>query len=292
MSFDQESADPKDISMSTALEKLALPFGLGVVVSCALFSFYNAFLNHQDPVLYRKKGGRRSGIRTPEFSRKDLSDDARLLILLHHFMDVVERDVLPLVASCVCSSANNCISGGAILSKGNYEVVVAAVNQEQTSPLYHACIATLLEYSRINERRRPKLQETTILLTHEPCKYCVASLVTANVSTGYYLFRQGSLGNGIQGCSTEDKERKCSLCAGSLYRSSDLNLLCVEDIVKDLMLRRKHSETAQVTSAQEIATAAQTDRLLLLCAQRLSAFAKVFRRLDEERLNTADGTTK
>ena len=279
--------------MSTALGKLALPFGLGVVVSCAFFSFYNAFLNRQDPVLYRKRGGRRSGIRTPEFSREDLSDDARLLILLHHFMDVVERDVLPLVATCVCSSANNCISGGAILNKGNYELVVAAVNQEQTSPLYHACIAVLLEYSRINERRRPKLQESTVLLTHEPCRYCVASLVTASISTGYYLFRQGSLGSSIQGCSTEDVERKCSLCAGNLYRSSgDLNLLCVEDIVKDLMVRRKHSETAQVTSAQEIAVAAQTDRLLLQCAQRLSAFAKVFRRLDEGRLNTDDNTAK
>ena len=95
-------------------------------------------------------------------------------ILLDRFLDVFNRDILPLTYKGV--DLGNKIFGAAIMKKEDYSLVVAGTNNEIENPLWHGEIHTLKKFYEINKEMRPDEKNCIFLSSHEPCSLCLSAI--------------------------------------------------------------------------------------------------------------------
>jgi tRNA(Arg) A34 adenosine deaminase TadA len=70
--------------------------------------------------------------------------------LAARFLDVIERDIVPLTRAGV--AAGNKLFGAAILKKSDLSLVVAATNAETENPLFHGEVSALNAFYRCRRR--------------------------------------------------------------------------------------------------------------------------------------------
>jgi len=107
-------------------------------------------------------------------------------ILLDKFLDVFNKDILPLTLKGVDSG--NKIFGAAIIKKDDYSLVVAGSNNETENPLWHGETYTLKKFYEINEETRPEEKNCIFLSSHEPCSLCLSAITFSGFDNFYYLF--------------------------------------------------------------------------------------------------------
>jgi len=107
-------------------------------------------------------------------------------ILLDKFLDVFNRDILPLTYKGV--DLGNKIFGAAIMKKEDYSLVVADTNNEIENPLWHGEIHTLKKFYEINKEMRPDEKNCIFLSSHEPCSLCLSAITFSGFDNFYYLF--------------------------------------------------------------------------------------------------------
>jgi tRNA(Arg) A34 adenosine deaminase TadA len=106
--------------------------------------------------------------------------------LLDRLLDVIEHDLVPLSQAGVASG--NKIFGAAILSKADWSLVVAAVNDETENPLWHGEMHAIKKFYELPADARPQPSECLFLATHEPCSLCLSGITWSGFDNFYYLF--------------------------------------------------------------------------------------------------------
>ena len=107
-------------------------------------------------------------------------------ILLDKFLDVFNKDILPLTLKGVDSG--NKIFCAAIIKKDDYSLVVAGSNNETENPLWHGETHTLKKFYEIDNETRPKEKNCIFLSSHEPCSLCLSAITFSGFDNFYYLF--------------------------------------------------------------------------------------------------------
>ena len=107
-------------------------------------------------------------------------------ILLDKFLDVFNKNILPLTLKCV--DYCNKIFGAAIIKKDDYSLVVAGSNNETENPLWHGETHTLKKFYEIDNKTRPKEKNCIFLSSHEPCSLCLSAITFSGFDNFYYLF--------------------------------------------------------------------------------------------------------
>ena len=107
-------------------------------------------------------------------------------ILLDKFLDVFNKNILPLTLKGVDSG--NKICGAAIIKKDDYSLVVAGSNNETENPLWHGETHTLKKFYEIDNETRPKEKNCIFLSSHEPCSLCLSAITFSGFDNFYYLF--------------------------------------------------------------------------------------------------------
>ncbi len=110
--------------------------------------------------------------------------------LAARLLDVIHDSIIPLTTAGVSRGCK--VFGAAILSKSTLSVVVAATNDELTSPLFHGEVTTLLEFHRLNSslpvQERIDPRDCVFVSTHEPCSLCLSAITWSGFDNFYYLF--------------------------------------------------------------------------------------------------------
>jgi tRNA(Arg) A34 adenosine deaminase TadA len=106
--------------------------------------------------------------------------------LAARFLDVIERDIVPLTRAGV--AAGNKIFGAAILKKSDLSLVVAETNAETENPLFHGEVSALNAFYRLPAGARPVTRDCLFLSTHEPCPLCLSAITWAGFDNFTYLF--------------------------------------------------------------------------------------------------------
>jgi tRNA(Arg) A34 adenosine deaminase TadA len=254
---------------------LGTGIAIGSVAVLAAWSWY-----HSNRLMWARRGGRRSGISRRDFLTNDNShsDEKQLVILLHHFLDVVERDILPVIVTGVYSPGESDLRGVALLRDGDYSVINSSMNQDDNGPLLHAELVALYDYFTLQKSCRSPPENITVLATHEPCSLCVACLVRSKFSKIYFLFRRPS-----------EESDECAQCGSSGQNHTATNkpsMLCIDEILRTLLSKRMPQQqvgSLTACTAKEQAEAAALDRLLMHGVQRVKTLQKVFNRLDDEK---------
>ena len=103
---------------------------------------------------------------------------------LHRYLDVIEKDIVPLTWAGVTSG--NKLFGAAILLKSDLSLVVAETNNETENPLWHGEIHALKRFFELESHPAPR--ECLFLATHEPCSLCLSGITWAGFDNFAYLF--------------------------------------------------------------------------------------------------------
>ena len=104
--------------------------------------------------------------------------------LLRRFLDVIERDIVPLTRAGVAHG--NKLFGAAILLKSDRSLVLAGTNNETENPLWHGEIHTIKQFFELPSHPAP--DECLFLATHEPCSLCLSGITWAGFDNFAYLF--------------------------------------------------------------------------------------------------------
>lgn len=102
----------------------------------------------------------------------------------HRFLDVIERDVVPLTAGAVEIGCK--VFGAAVLKKDDLSLVLAGTNHEAMSPLWHGEIYTIKLFFEL--QGHPDPADCVFLSTHQPCCMCTSALAWSGFREIYYLF--------------------------------------------------------------------------------------------------------
>jgi tRNA(Arg) A34 adenosine deaminase TadA len=106
--------------------------------------------------------------------------------LAARFLDVIERDVLPLTAEGV--SAGNKIFGAALVLKSDLSLVLAETNNERGNPLWHGEMHLLKRFYELPDAARPQPKDLWFISTHEPCSLCMSAITWAGFDNFWYFF--------------------------------------------------------------------------------------------------------
>ncbi|ETS59475.1 hypothetical protein PaG_06393 [Moesziomyces aphidis] len=110
--------------------------------------------------------------------------------LASRLLGVIHESIIPLTTAGVSRGCK--VFGAAILSKSTLSVVVAATNDELTSPLLHGEVTTLLEFHKLNSslpvEQRIDPRDCVFVSTHEPCSLCLSAITWSGFDNFYYLF--------------------------------------------------------------------------------------------------------
>ena len=79
---------------------------------------------------------------------------------------------------------------GAAILNDKLETTLIETNNEMTSPIFHAEVNAIHEWSKIvpASERGPAAQSSIYLATHEPCCMCISSIVWSGFNKCYYFF--------------------------------------------------------------------------------------------------------
>ena len=109
-----------------------------------------------------------------------MSDEKRF----HRFLDVIEREIVPLTAGAVEIGCK--VFGAAVLKKNDLSLVLAGTNHEAMSPLWHGEIYTIKLFFEL--QGHPDPADCVFLSTHQPCCMCTSALAWSGFREVWYLF--------------------------------------------------------------------------------------------------------
>ncbi|RSH90436.1 hypothetical protein EHS25_001041 [Saitozyma podzolica] len=107
-------------------------------------------------------------------------------LLLEAFLSTTSNDIIPLTAKGVASGCK--VFGAAILRKSDLSLVIAATNDETTSPLLHGEINCIQQFWALPSDKRPPPKDCVFFATHEPCSLCLSGITWSGFDNHYYLF--------------------------------------------------------------------------------------------------------
>ena len=106
--------------------------------------------------------------------------------LVARLIETIEHDILPLTEAGV--ARGNKVFGAALLAKDDLSTVLAASNDEITSPLRHGEMHLLERYHALPPAHRPAADALLFLSTHEPCSLCLSAITWSGFDNFFYLF--------------------------------------------------------------------------------------------------------
>ena len=106
--------------------------------------------------------------------------------LVNRLLDAIELDVLPLTEAGV--AAGNKVFGAALLDKATLATVLAATNDELSSPLRHGEMHLLERYHALPADARPAPTTLLFVSTHEPCSLCLSGITWSGFDNFFHLF--------------------------------------------------------------------------------------------------------
>ena len=101
-------------------------------------------------------------------------------------LTVIESEIVPLTFEGVRGGSK--LFGGAVLRKADLSTVIASTNKEAGNPLLHGEIQTINAFYDLPKDRRPPVQDTIFLTTHEPCPLCLSGITWGGFNNFFYLF--------------------------------------------------------------------------------------------------------
>lgn len=102
----------------------------------------------------------------------------------NRLMDVVEQDIVPLTLRGVKMGSK--VFGAALLKRKDLSLVVASVNHESSSPLWHGEVYAIKEFYEL--QNHPEPGECLMLATHQPCCMCASAIAWAGFPEVWHLF--------------------------------------------------------------------------------------------------------
>ena len=106
--------------------------------------------------------------------------------LVSRLLEAIERDVLPLTEDGV--ARGNKVFGAALHAKSDLATVLAATNDELSSPLRHGEMHLLERYHALPAGERPEPATLLFVSTHEPCSLCLSAITWSGFDNFVYLF--------------------------------------------------------------------------------------------------------
>jgi tRNA(Arg) A34 adenosine deaminase TadA len=106
--------------------------------------------------------------------------------LVARLLDVIAADIAPLTRAGV--AGGNKLFGAAILRKSDLSLVIAEINNETESPLWHGEMHAIRRFYELPADQRPAPRDCIFLATHEPCSLCLSGITWSGFDNFYYLF--------------------------------------------------------------------------------------------------------